>query len=423
MKRQFLDVLLRARLARQPGAAAPRSRSCATTSRPTWLRGAAVDRGDRRDATCARRCARSSSICAASRSASTSIASASRATWSRRCTRSPTASPASTAAGTRPAPGMNFLVHNMCRLPGADGTWMIVEGGMGTVTRSSPTRRASAGAHDRDRPRASSASCVEGGVARGVRAGRRQRAARADVVVVQRRSVPHARAGRRASSCPATTTQRLDGYARDGSTFKVNLALEGPAALHLPARGPRPVRPDDPPAARRERRDARRCATASPTVQAGRLPTFPTIEWYIHTTVDPVAAATPTGHHNSALFVQWVPYELAGIDLGAGGGALRRSTCCRSAIASRPARRDLVVDTFPLHPQKIEQHFGITRGHIHHVDNALRLRRSPALRHADRRPLLVQRRLPPGRLGDRRRRPQRRHARAQGSGAARRLLG
>src|SRR5437588_597608 len=34
-----------------------------------------------------------------------------------------------------PGTGMNFLVHNMCRLPGADGTWMIVKGGMGTVTQ------------------------------------------------------------------------------------------------------------------------------------------------------------------------------------------------------------------------------------------------------------------------------------------------
>src|SRR3954468_7339934 len=33
-----------------------------------------------------------------------------------------------------PGTGMNFLVHNMCRLPGADGTWMIVQGGMGTVS-------------------------------------------------------------------------------------------------------------------------------------------------------------------------------------------------------------------------------------------------------------------------------------------------
>jgi hypothetical protein len=31
---------------------------------------------------------------------------------------------------------MNFLVHNMCRLPGADGTWMLVKGGMGTITKA-----------------------------------------------------------------------------------------------------------------------------------------------------------------------------------------------------------------------------------------------------------------------------------------------
>src|SRR5262245_11404939 len=34
-----------------------------------------------------------------------------------------------------PASGMNFLVHNMCRLPGSDGTWMMAEGGMGSITR------------------------------------------------------------------------------------------------------------------------------------------------------------------------------------------------------------------------------------------------------------------------------------------------
>src|ERR1700733_8124603 len=33
-----------------------------------------------------------------------------------------------------PGTGMNFLAHNMCRLPGSDGTFMIVRGGMGTVT-------------------------------------------------------------------------------------------------------------------------------------------------------------------------------------------------------------------------------------------------------------------------------------------------
>lgn len=34
-----------------------------------------------------------------------------------------------------PGTGMNFLIHNMCRLPGSDGTWMLVRGGMGEVTK------------------------------------------------------------------------------------------------------------------------------------------------------------------------------------------------------------------------------------------------------------------------------------------------
>ena len=44
-------------------------------------------------------------------------------------------------------------------------------------------------------------------------------------------------------------------------------------------------------------------------VSAGRLPEFPTIEWYIHTPVDP-SLTDEHGHHSSALFVQWVPFHL-----------------------------------------------------------------------------------------------------------------
>ncbi len=43
-----------------------------------------------------------------------------------------------------PGSGHNFLVHNMCRLPGADGTWMMVEGGMGRVTQELATLAAAA---------------------------------------------------------------------------------------------------------------------------------------------------------------------------------------------------------------------------------------------------------------------------------------
>lgn len=45
-----------------------------------------------------------------------------------------------------PGTGHNFLVHNMCRLPGADGTWMIAEGGMGTVSRTFAEAARAAGA-------------------------------------------------------------------------------------------------------------------------------------------------------------------------------------------------------------------------------------------------------------------------------------
>ena len=45
-----------------------------------------------------------------------------------------------------PGTGMNFLVHNLCRLPASDGTWMIVKGGMGTVTQSLARAAREAGA-------------------------------------------------------------------------------------------------------------------------------------------------------------------------------------------------------------------------------------------------------------------------------------
>ena len=45
-----------------------------------------------------------------------------------------------------PGSGYNFLLHNLCRLPGSDGTWMLVGGGMGTVTARLASLAAGAGA-------------------------------------------------------------------------------------------------------------------------------------------------------------------------------------------------------------------------------------------------------------------------------------
>ncbi|HEY2031506.1 MAG TPA: NAD(P)/FAD-dependent oxidoreductase [Myxococcales bacterium] len=263
-----------------------------------------------------------------------------------------------------PGTGMNFLVHNMCRLPGADGTWMIVKGGMGTVTRRLAEAAQAAGARIETGRRVT--SVVTGnGAARGV-AFQDGSELKAKTVVVNadpfqlRKLVGDDR-------LPAAYKTRLDGYRRDGTTLKVNLALkELPRFTCLPDdRGQfgstMHLLPDEP-----EVMGAMHEAFAD--VKAGRLPKFPTIEWYVHTTVDP-SMRDEHGHHNSALFVQWVPYELKGTSWAAEEASYVRhllGICDRFA----PGTSSLVADVFPLSPPKIEEHFGISRGHIHHVDNS-----------------------------------------------------
>src|ERR1700704_2232781 len=66
-----------------------------------------------------------------------------------------------------PGTGLNFLVHNMCRLPGSDGTWMIVEGGMGTVTTRYAEMARTHGAVIECNAKVEKL-LVEGGVTRGV---------------------------------------------------------------------------------------------------------------------------------------------------------------------------------------------------------------------------------------------------------------
>lgn len=263
-----------------------------------------------------------------------------------------------------PGTGMNFLVHNMCRLPGAGGTWMLVEGGMGTVTQRLAAAASLAGA-TLETSAGVQQILVENGAAVGVLTARGEEL-RARVVLVgadpfRMRQL----AGR--DNFPAAYNQRLDGMQRDGTSLKVNLALRGlPQFTCLPQDrgqyGPTiHLLPD-------EKDVISSFGAAFREVQSGRLPDFPAIDWYIHTTVDP-SMRDREGHHNSALFVSWVPYQLADGTWDQHEAAYVRhllSICDRFA----PGTSDLVVDTFVLHPQKIERHFGIHRGHIHHVDNS-----------------------------------------------------
>ena len=263
-----------------------------------------------------------------------------------------------------PGTGMNFLVHNMCRLPGSDGTWMIVKGGMGTVSRSIAEAAQKASATI-ETGRGVQKILIERGEARGVVLSDGSELRARTVVVNADPFRMRDLAGREAF--PASYNTRLDGMRRDGSTFKVNLCLRGlPKFTCLPENknqysATMHLLPD-------EKDVMRSLREGYAAVKAGRLAEFPTIEWYIHTTVDD-SLRDESGRHNSALFVQWVPYELKGTTWEAEEARYVKqllSICDRFA----PGTSDLVEETFPLHPKKIEQHFGITRGHIHHVDNS-----------------------------------------------------
>ena len=262
-----------------------------------------------------------------------------------------------------PGTGMNFLIHNMCRLPGGGGTWMIVQGGMGSVTQKLFAEFRRAGGEVMVNEPVERV-LVEGGSVRGVVLGGGAEL-RAGVVVAGcdpftlRDLVGHA--------FPAPLGKRLDGMKKPGSTFKLNLALAkmprftclpeppknfGPT-VHLLPEG------DDVIAELR---------AAFRTVEEGRLADSPTIEWYVHTPLDPTLS-DEHGRLSSALFVQWVPYEVEGSswDVEAERYADRLLAICDRYA---PGTSSLVVDRMALHPQAIERRFGMRHGHIHHIDNS-----------------------------------------------------
>lgn len=263
-----------------------------------------------------------------------------------------------------PGTGMNFLIHNMCRLPGSDGTWMVVQGGMGTVTSRLAAAAVKAGAKI-ETGQGVDKILVSQNVATGVVLQDGTEIAAKTVIVNADPFRMRQLVG--TDNFPQDYNRRLESYLRDGTTFKVNMCLrELPQFTCLPENCGQygttiHLLPD-------ESEVMMHLYQAFADVEAGRLPEFPTIEWYIHTTLDP-SLQDGQGHHNSALFVQWVPYELQGTTWEAEEESYVRhllSICDRFA----PGTSNLVQEVFALHPQKLERHFGLTRGHIHHVDNS-----------------------------------------------------
>src|SRR5450432_1119775 len=122
-----------------------------------------------------------------------------------------------------PGTGMNFLVHNMCRLPGADGTWMIVQGGMGTITKKLAAAAQGAGVRIETGRGVQSIQSTSG-IASGVvlKDGTELKAR----TVVVNADPFRLRELIGQEKLPAEYNARLDNYRRDGTTMKVNLALK-----------------------------------------------------------------------------------------------------------------------------------------------------------------------------------------------------
>ncbi len=268
------------------------------------------------------------------------------------------------SAGFRtPGSGHNFLVHNMCRLPHADGTWMMVKGGMGTVTRLLAEQARKEGVQIE---LGAEVCAIErrGGSVSGVQLSD-GRSFESKVVVVN--SDPFTMrdlVGR--EQFDGAYNARLDGYARPGTTLKLNLALrdlprftclpeprgQHQATIHLLPQGGSVL--DD-------------LERAHADALAGKLPQFPSIEWYVQTSLD-TSLQDPGRHHSSALFVQWVPNRIAGSSWDAEAERYADHLLSLCDLFA-PGTSALVADRKVLHPEAIEQRFGIRHGHIHHVDN------------------------------------------------------
>ncbi|MFT3923994.1 MAG: NAD(P)/FAD-dependent oxidoreductase [Myxococcales bacterium] len=269
----------------------------------------------------------------------------------------------SSGAWDTPGSGHNFFVHNMCRLPNADGTWMMVRGGMGSITQELARLAGAAGVRIETQAEVAELAFPDGSPCEVRLADGRSLHCRAVIVNADPFSMRDL-VGR--ERFDAAYNARLDAYARPGTTLKLNLALRDlPRFTCLPElRGQHQATIHLLP---QEGRVLDALARAHADALAGKLPEFPSIEWYVQTSLDP-SLQDGAGHHSSALFVQWVPNRLAESSWDAEADRYADhllSLCDRFA----PGTSELVADRLVLHPEAIERRFGMRHGHIHHVDN------------------------------------------------------
>ncbi len=268
-------------------------------------------------------------------------------------------------AWSSPGTGAALLVRHAAQSLEGGGD-AIPEGGMGAVVRMLADTALAAGATIAT-GKSATRIVVEGNAAAGVvlADGEVLRA----TTVVSSADPARLRAMIGDGRLPPEYQRRVDGFERIGSVAKVNLALEElprftalaadhgqhRATIHLvPGAGEDAI--------------ARLEATFAEAA-TGRLPSSPPLELVLPTATD-ASLQDAEGRHHASLLVPWAPYDLAGTTWAA--EEERWLSGVLAVVDSfAPGTSATVVDAFTLSPKKLESHFGVTRGHVHHVDDSL----------------------------------------------------
>lgn len=288
------------------------------------------------------------------------------------------------SAGGYSTPGtaMNFLVHNMLRLPAGDstkpssassplGAWQLVRGGMGAITTALADIIQEAGGTILTNTRALEVHLEHGRVRSVELEGVGDIACRTLIIATDPHRAMHMFAGE-ARLRMQQLIQRVDPPT--GTSFKVNMALKALPTVRggdllskrlgrtiQPLMGTVHILPHSDPMARLER--GRRIAI-DPLHPRLPDPFDAMIDVYTHSAVD-TSLCDEHGRHAMSLFVQWFPCRSQGVPALDYAWSLINGP----VAAVLPELPSLVEDILPLAPGDIAERFGITGGHIHHVDN------------------------------------------------------
>jgi phytoene dehydrogenase-like protein len=264
-----------------------------------------------------------------------------------------------------PGTGATLLVRHAAQSLGGGGD-AVPEGGMGAVIRVLADAAVKAGVTIAT-GKSASKIVVEGNAAVGVQLadGELLRA----TTVVSSADPMRLRAMIGDAQLPVEYQRRVDGFARPGSVAKVNLALSAlPKFTALPEdHGQHGATIHLVPGAGTD--SVARLESTFEEAREGALPAVPALELVLPTATD-ASLRDPEGRHHASILVPWAPYDLAGTTWAAEEERFVKQVL--GVLDSfAPKTSELVVDVFALSPKKLETHFGVTRGHVHHVDDAL----------------------------------------------------